>query len=95
MEGRMKRTTVMIPTELKSRAAKHAKRKGMSLGGLIRESLERELEIDNHRANRDADDPFFCDDSVFSGESPADLSVNHDEYLYEIDEDRTQGGNRP
>ena len=44
----MKRTTIMIPNELKTRATQHAKKIGMSLGGFIRESLEKALEVGNH-----------------------------------------------
>ena len=39
----MKRTTVMIPEDLKIRAAKRANAVGISLGEFIRESLEKAL----------------------------------------------------
>ena len=40
----MKRTTVMIPDDLKMRALKRAGTMGISLGRFIREALERALE---------------------------------------------------
>ena len=79
----MKRTTIMIPNELKTRATRHAKKIGMSLGGFIRESLEKAMEVENRRPGEDDEDPFFSDKAVFSGKSPSDLSANHDDYLYE------------
>ena len=76
----MKRTTVMIPEDLKIQALKHANMTGMSLGGFIREALERALELAN--GDKLVDDPFFTDRVVFNGETPSDLARNHDEYLY-------------
>jgi len=76
----MKRTTVMIPEDLKMRALKHANMTGISLGGFIREALERALQLQN--GDKLVDDPFFTDRVVFNGETPSDLARNHDEYLY-------------
>ena len=76
----MKRTTVMIPEDLKIQALKHASMTGMSLGGFIREALERALQLAN--GDKLVDDPFFTDRVVFNGETPSDLARNHDEYLY-------------
>jgi len=42
----MKRTTVMIPEDLKIRASKRANAVGISLGEFIRESLKRALKPD-------------------------------------------------
>jgi hypothetical protein len=28
-------------------------------------------------------DPFFADKNCYTGETPSDLSLNHDQYLYE------------
>jgi len=52
----MKRTTVMIPEDLKIRAARRANTAGLSLGGFIRESLEKALKSD---AAGTLDDPFL------------------------------------
>ncbi len=66
----MKRTTVMIPEDLKIRAARRANAVGISLGGFIRESLERALKSDGNLA---VDDPYMSDNSVYEGDIPADL----------------------
>ncbi len=75
----MKRTTVMIPEDLKIRAAKRANSYGISLGGFIRESLERALKSETAGS---LDDPFLSDNAIFEGDTPLDLAQNHDKYLY-------------
>ena len=75
----MKRTTVMIPDDLKIRAASRAHSVGISLGEFIRQSSEKAL-----RANTDGvlNDPFLTDNSIYEKETPVDLAQNHDKYLY-------------
>ena len=75
----MKRTTVMIPEDLKIRAVKRANSLGISLGEFIRESLEKAL-----KSNPAVflDDPFLNVNAVFEGETPVDLALHHDEYLF-------------
>ena len=75
----MRRTTIMIPEDLKTRAAKRANSEGLSLGGFIRESLERALKPD---PDRFLDDPFLNDNAIYKDETEVDLSQNHDIYLY-------------
>ncbi len=76
----MQRTTIMLPLELKNRAAKHCEQKGMSLGRVIREALEKEI---NRQEMKDHSiDCFFEDKAVYQGDAPDDLSARHDEYLY-------------
>jgi hypothetical protein len=75
----MRRTTVMIPDDLKIRAARRANLTGLSLGGFIRESLERALKSD---AAGTLDDPFLADNAVYEGDTEVDLAKNHDIYLY-------------
>jgi hypothetical protein len=75
----MRRTTVMIPEDLKIRAARRANSTGLSLGGFIRESLERVLKSD---AAGTLDDPFWADNAVYEGDAVVDLAKNHDIYLY-------------
>jgi len=75
----MKRTTVMIPEDLKNRASRRASSTGISLGGFIRESLERALRADTTVMN---DDPFLTDNAVYEGNTEVDLAQNHDKYLY-------------
>ena len=77
----MLRTTVMIPEDLKITAQRYARQHGMSLGDLIRESLQQRLlqESDESRA----EDPLFADRAVYDGNAPGDLAAKHDEYLYD------------
>jgi hypothetical protein len=78
----MKRTTVMIPAELKARALRQARKRGVSLGSMIRESLESSLE---NSASDASEDPLFADMAVYGGPVPKNLSEAHDEYLYSED----------
>ena len=75
----MKRTTIMMPDDLKIRAAKRADSMGISLGEFIRDSLERNLKSENAVI---FDDPYIGDDAVYDGDTPRDLAHNHDTYLY-------------
>ena len=75
----MRRTTIMIPEHLKIRAARRAKAEGLSLGGFIRETLEKALKSG---ALGTLDDPFLNDNAVYKGKTEIDLAKNHDAYLY-------------
>lgn len=75
----MHRTTIMLPAGLKNRAQLFATKKGVSVGELIRESLEETL----YQAKRkQKSDSFFDDAHFFQGDIPKDLSAKLDEYLY-------------
>ena len=74
----MERTTIMLPHDLKTKASQFAGKKGISLGQLIRDSLNQSINADNNVEK----DPIFMDEIVFEGEVPIDLSENHDDYLY-------------
>ncbi|MGH9463559.1 MAG: CopG family transcriptional regulator [Vicinamibacteria bacterium] len=76
----MKRTSIMLPSELKSRAERRALRRGISLGEPVRESLESALETSEVEKRRE--DPLFKDEARFGGDVPSDLAHRHDEYLY-------------
>lgn len=76
----MKRTTVMLPVELKARAVRTARERGISFGELLRRALAAALEMPE--AESAYADPVFTDSAVFEGETPADLSSDHDGYLY-------------
>ncbi len=76
----MHRTTIMLPSSLKSRAQQFASKKGISVGELIRESLEQTL---LQAKSQKKSDPFFSDLHFFDGDIPTDISANHDEYLYD------------
>lgn len=78
-EATMHRTTIMLPDDLRNRALRRAEELGVSLGELVRESLDSLL---NRSRRPAADDPLFADNAVFRGESPDDLSENHDHHLY-------------
>ena len=69
-------TTLEIPDELKIKAEEVATARGLSLDEFIREVLEWAL------SPSEESDPLFADDAVYAGMAPADLSTNHDRYLY-------------
>jgi hypothetical protein len=76
----MNRTTIVLPEELKLRAQERARRSGISLAEFIRQSLEAQL---RSAAGRPQVDPLFADVPIYRGPVPADLSVDHDRYLYD------------
>ena len=74
----MHRTTIMLPEDLKTKAEEFSRKKGLSLGEVVREAMRDLLK----KAEEDAGDSFFCDTAVYQEDVPKDLSSNHDEYLY-------------
>ena len=79
----MKRTTIMLPPELKGRATRHAQKLGISLGELIRWCLSAFIDRPQELT---AEDPLLSDDAVYKGSVPSDLSARHDYYLHGDDE---------
>ena len=75
----MKRTTIMLPIDLKAKAERKAREDRRSLGDIVRESLGRYLSV----ASSGPSDPLLSDEAVFKGPAPRDLSSEHDRYLYE------------
>jgi hypothetical protein len=75
----LKRTTVMLPSDLRRRAFRRARERGVSLGALIRESLDAAIP---RTAQAAGDDPLFSDGAIFRGAAPRDLARHHDRYLY-------------
>lgn len=73
----MHRTTVLLPTALKNQALRLAHEMGISLGELIRSSIE--LRCTKQLAK---EDPFFTDKHIHSGKTSNDVARNHDDYLY-------------
>ena len=71
----------MLPKELRREAEELAARKGISLSELIREQLTR-ITNNNRRRDRRARDPLFANANPSEKDAPADLSENHDDYLY-------------
>jgi len=74
----MHRTTIMLPPELKARSVRLARKRGISLGELIREALERLVQSPSESVE---EDPLFTDDEVYTGRVPEDLSQRHDDFL--------------
>lgn len=76
----MKRTTIMLPDDLKKLAEREALRRGFSLGEIIRTALHEMLQpTKKHKGKRD---PLFSEDLVYKGPVEKDISSNHDAYLY-------------
>jgi ribonuclease BN (tRNA processing enzyme) len=75
----MKRTTIMFPHDLKARAERAARERGISFGELVRRSLRSALEATPNRS--DYSDPLYADNVVYTGDTPADLASAHDGYL--------------
>lgn len=75
----MHRTTIMIPTDLKSEALEYARKTGLSLGEMVRQALS---QLIRRKTSKEKTDPFFADKKVFRGRVPKDFSKNHDDYLY-------------
>ncbi|WP_295544353.1 ribbon-helix-helix domain-containing protein [uncultured Thiohalocapsa sp.] len=76
----MHRTTVMLPEALKRAAQAHASRRGISLGELLRESLEQRLKDQPPDRSRD---PLFLDRAIHADAGPTDTAEHHDDYLYD------------
>jgi hypothetical protein len=74
----MKRTTIMLPADLRHRAFRRAKERGVSLGVLIRESLDTALP-----AAHGTETPLLADRAIYEGDAPRDVARNHDRYLYD------------
>jgi hypothetical protein len=81
----MRRTTIMLPAALKSRAARQARSEGISLGELIRDSVERRLAA---RQTSREHDPLFADEVTFKDDWPGDVAENHDKYLLKLLEEQ-------
>ena len=75
----MQRTTIMLPRDLKERAAREAQARGVSMGELIREALAGILRAGHEATGRD---PLIGDHAVYDGPVPADTAERHDELLY-------------
>ena len=80
----MMRTTVMLPLDLKHRSQALARRMGISLGQLIRESLEASLRGDVGELREPT---LYADAATYDGPLGADFSENHDDYLYDAGEE--------
>lgn len=74
----MKRTTIHLPAELRTRAKRCAKERGVTLAELMRAALEKEIGAERGR------DPLFRPLEGYQRlpDTPRDLAEKHDEYLY-------------
>lgn len=70
---------MMLPPDLKAAALKRARALKVSLGELIRLSLQEQLEKPLTESSRK--DPFLFDTAVFEEKTPRDLATAHDLYL--------------
>lgn len=68
----------MLPPDLKARATRLARARGISFGELLRRSLEAALQA----PSATYEDPAFADTAVFEGSCPENLATEHDGYLY-------------
>lgn len=76
----MNRTTLLLPEELKKQASRLARKRKMSLSELIRLELTRMVQEES--PSKDEQDPLFGTSFSPVKGLPADLSANHDRYLY-------------
>lgn len=75
----MKRTTIMLPEDLKKMVENEAHRRGSSAGEVIRLALK---ELFQPKRRKRKKDPLFTDDLIYKGTVEKDYSLNHDNYLY-------------
>ncbi|HEX5856093.1 MAG TPA: hypothetical protein VFZ57_10780 [Thermoanaerobaculia bacterium] len=76
----MRRTTVMLPADLRRRAFRRAKEQGVSFGVVVRESLDAALPAVERGGGGD---PLFADGAVWRGRVPRALAREHDRFLYD------------
>ena len=70
----------MLPADLHRRAHAAARKRKVSLGTLVRESLDAALESwESPRGG----DPLLADGAVYKGDAPRDLAGRHDRHLYD------------
>ena len=73
------RTTIVLPSTLKTRAMARAKDQGISFGELVRRAVEKHVQ---EKAGPKTGDPFWDNLTSYDVQSPADLAARHDDYLY-------------
>jgi hypothetical protein len=78
------RTTVVLPPRLKQRATALARQRKISFAEFTRQAIMKAVnEPPPKRGRKRGKDPIFWDVPVYDGPVPADLSINHDKYLYD------------
>lgn len=78
----MSKTTILLPDDLLQRAKFLAKKKGTTLSGMIRKQLEAAVVENEDEDLQRKEDPLFSNWTPSDKAVPADLSSNHDQYLY-------------
>jgi predicted transcriptional regulator len=78
----MDRTTLVLDNTLKRRLKDKARKMNISMAELIRMAISRFIDSKGDDSGYERDS-LFADQAVFTGESPEDLSFNHDKYLYD------------
>jgi hypothetical protein len=84
MSRAIERTTVVFPASLKKRAMARARARRISFSEFVRQAVDRAAPP-APRKQWKGRDPLWSDVPVYDGPVPADLSVNHDKYLYDED----------
>ena len=79
-DASMRRTTIMLPADLRRRAFRRAKEQGVSFGVVVRASLDAALPALEWAGG---DDPLFADGAVWRGRTPRTLGRDHDRFLYD------------
>lgn len=77
----MERTTVVLPAGLKKRLMARARARKISFSEFVRQALNNADPAT--RKSSHGKDPFWSDLATFDGPVPADVSINHDKYLYD------------
>lgn len=77
----MNRTTLVLEAKQKREVQRMAALLGLSMGEFVRIALQRLLD-EHQNETRRSKDSFLEDSAVFQGAAPADISINHDDYLY-------------
>lgn len=78
----MRRTSILLPSALRNRADRQARRLGISFGELVRRALVALLDEAEAPGARDA---LFADRAVCSCEIPSGATTHHDAHLYPTD----------
>ncbi len=75
----MKRTTVMLPLDLKDKVNRYLHKAHLSFGEFVRQLLEERMK---NAEGKSPHDSFFGDQAIYTAAAPSDLAKNHDDYLY-------------
>jgi len=79
------RTTIVLPLRLKQRATALARKRKISFAEFTRQAILKAViePLPKRRRGKRGKDPIYWDVPVYDGPVPADLSINHDKYLYD------------